>query len=130
MFLHMPREANPFLGWRAIRVCLDDPELFHNQLRAAIRAFAHGNLRLLIPLVTTVDELALLAAGQLYDFLDSRDATDALEDPDGDSFNNLSEHQAGSDPGRVDYDLIRGQIRNLRRRVLAALIATATQYHD
>jgi phosphotransferase system enzyme I (PtsI) len=57
MFLHMPREANPFLGWRAIRVCLDQPELFRPQLRALLRATAHGDVRIMLPLVNDVDEV-------------------------------------------------------------------------
>jgi len=56
-FLHMPREANPFLGWRAIRVCLDQPELFRPQLRALLRATAHGDVRIMLPLVNDVDEV-------------------------------------------------------------------------
>ena len=56
-FMSMQKEENPYLGWRAIRVCLDDPELFRNQLRAAVRASRHGNIRLLVPLVTQVEEL-------------------------------------------------------------------------
>lgn len=52
-----PSEANPFLGWRSIRVCLDQPEFFRVQLRAVLRA-AHGqNVRLMLPLITTVDEV-------------------------------------------------------------------------
>ncbi len=57
MFLHMPREENPFLGWRAIRVCLDEPELFRTQLRALLRATAHGDVRMMLPLVNDVDEV-------------------------------------------------------------------------
>jgi phosphotransferase system enzyme I (PtsI) len=57
MFLHMPPEENPFLGWRAIRVCLDQPELFRPQLRAALRATAHGDVRILLPLVNDVEEV-------------------------------------------------------------------------
>lgn len=57
IFLPAPREENPYLGWRAIRVCLDLPELFLNQLRAAVRASAHGNLRLLLPFIISVDEV-------------------------------------------------------------------------
>jgi phosphotransferase system enzyme I (PtsI) len=60
-----PTEANPFLGWRAIRMCLDEPELFKVQLRALLRAGVHGDLRIMLPLVVTVDEVrdarALLA---------------------------------------------------------------------
>jgi phosphotransferase system enzyme I (PtsI) len=52
-----PAEANPFLGWRAIRVCLDQPELLRTQVRAALRAAAHGDIWLMLPLVTTVDEV-------------------------------------------------------------------------
>jgi phosphotransferase system enzyme I (PtsI) len=52
-----PAEANPFLGWRSIRVCLDRPELFRAQLRAVLRA-AHGrNIQLMLPLVTRVEEV-------------------------------------------------------------------------
>jgi phosphotransferase system enzyme I (PtsI) len=57
MFLHMPQEENPFLGWRAIRVCLDEPELFRTQLRALLRASVHGDLRLMLPLVNDVEEV-------------------------------------------------------------------------
>lgn len=57
MFLSMPPEENPYLGWRAIRVCLDRPELFRNQLRAAVRAGRFGHLRLLLPFVTSVEEI-------------------------------------------------------------------------
>lgn len=57
MFLHMPREENPFLGWRAIRVCLDQPEFFRTQLRAILRATAHGDIRILLPMVNDVDEV-------------------------------------------------------------------------
>jgi phosphotransferase system enzyme I (PtsI) len=52
-----PAEANPFLGWRAIRVCLDEPEMFRTQLRAVLRAAATANLHLMIPLVTRLDEV-------------------------------------------------------------------------
>jgi phosphotransferase system enzyme I (PtsI) len=57
IFLHMPAEENPFLGWRAIRVCLDEPELFRTHLRAILRATAHGDIRIMIPLVNNVDEI-------------------------------------------------------------------------
>ncbi|MEJ2678866.1 MAG: phosphoenolpyruvate--protein phosphotransferase [Gemmatimonadota bacterium] len=57
VFLHMPVEENPFLGWRAVRLCLDTPELFRTQLRALLRATAHGDVRIMLPLVTTVDEI-------------------------------------------------------------------------
>ncbi len=50
-------EANPFLGWRAIRVCLDRPEVFRPQIRAILRAAAHAPLKLMIPLVTRVEEV-------------------------------------------------------------------------
>jgi phosphotransferase system enzyme I (PtsI) len=62
MFLHMPREENPFLGWRSIRVCLDEPELFRTQLRALLRATAYGDVRMMIPLVNDVDEIRQVRA--------------------------------------------------------------------
>lgn len=52
-----PSEQNPFLGWRAIRMCLDESELFKVQLRALMRAGVHGDLRIMLPLVVTVDEV-------------------------------------------------------------------------
>ena len=56
-FLHMPADENPFLGWRAIRVCLDNLDLFRPQLRAILRATAHGDVRIMIPLVSDVAEV-------------------------------------------------------------------------
>ncbi len=52
-----PREANPFLGWRAIRVCLDEPDIFRVQARAILRARHHGDVQLMLPLVTQLEEL-------------------------------------------------------------------------
>lgn len=57
LFLHMPPEENPFLGWRAIRVCLDTPDLFRAQIRALLRATAHGDVRIMLPLVNEIDEI-------------------------------------------------------------------------
>jgi len=53
------QEANPFLGWRAIRVCLDQPEVFRPQIRAILRAAATAPLRLMVPLVTRMDEIVI-----------------------------------------------------------------------
>ena len=50
-------EPNPFLGWRAIRVSLDAPDLFMPQLRALLRAAVHGDLRIMLPLVVSVQEV-------------------------------------------------------------------------
>jgi phosphoenolpyruvate-protein kinase (PTS system EI component) len=52
-----PVEANPFLGWRSIRVCLDEPEVFRPQVRAVLRAAASHDIQLMLPLVTTVQEV-------------------------------------------------------------------------
>lgn len=57
VFLEMPREENPFLGWRAVRVCLERPEIFRPQLRALLRATAHGDVRMMIPMVNDVEEI-------------------------------------------------------------------------
>lgn len=58
LFLDMPPEENPYLGWRAIRVCLDLPDLFRNQLRAVLRAQGDSNrMRILIPFVISLDEV-------------------------------------------------------------------------
>jgi phosphoenolpyruvate-protein phosphotransferase (PTS system enzyme I) len=52
-----PFEANPFLGWRSIRVCLDEPEVFRPQIRAVLRAAVGRDVQLMLPLVTRVDEV-------------------------------------------------------------------------
>jgi phosphotransferase system enzyme I (PtsI) len=52
-----PQEANPFLGWRSIRVCLDEPEVFRPQIRALLRAAVGRDLQLMLPLVTRVEEV-------------------------------------------------------------------------
>lgn len=51
------REPNPFLGSRSIRLCLEQPHLFIPQLRAILRASAHGNVRCLLPMISSLDEL-------------------------------------------------------------------------
>ncbi len=53
----LPSEENPFLGLRAIRYCLQEVEVFHTQLRALLRASAHGTLWIMFPMVETLDEL-------------------------------------------------------------------------
>jgi phosphotransferase system enzyme I (PtsI) len=55
--LPMPQEVNPFLGWRAIRFCLHQQEIFRTQLRAILRASADGNVKLMYPMISGVDEL-------------------------------------------------------------------------
>jgi phosphotransferase system enzyme I (PtsI) len=62
MFLHMPPEENPFLGWRAVRVCLDEPELFRTQLRAILRATVHGDVRIMVPMVNDAGEIRQVRA--------------------------------------------------------------------
>ncbi len=52
-----PSETNPQLGWRAIRVCLDRPDIFRTQVRAVLRAAKHADIWLMIPLVTRLDEV-------------------------------------------------------------------------
>jgi len=50
-------ERNPFLGWRAIRICLDHPDKFEGQLRAMLRAARHGNERIMLPMITGFDQI-------------------------------------------------------------------------
>ncbi|MDD5465989.1 MAG: phosphoenolpyruvate--protein phosphotransferase [Candidatus Omnitrophica bacterium] len=53
----IPYEMQPFLGWRAIRFCLARPDIFKLQLRAILRASVHGNLKLMYPMISGIDEL-------------------------------------------------------------------------
>lgn len=56
-YLNLPEEDNPFLGYRAIRICLDQRELFKTQLRAILRASAHGSVAIMIPMISSVEEI-------------------------------------------------------------------------
>ncbi|MEK0447512.1 MAG: Phosphoenolpyruvate-protein phosphotransferase [Verrucomicrobiota bacterium] len=55
--LNLPTEMNPFLGWRAIRLCLERVDVFKTQLRAILRASAHGNVRIMYPMISGVEEV-------------------------------------------------------------------------
>lgn len=55
-YLPLPKEMNPFLGYRAIRLCLDRPDIFNTQLRALLRASAFGNLCIMFPMIATINE--------------------------------------------------------------------------
>ena len=56
-YLELEKEANPFLGYRAIRLCLDRPSIFKTQLRAILRASAFGKLAIMFPMISSIDEL-------------------------------------------------------------------------
>ncbi len=56
-YLAMDKEENPFLGFRAVRYCLQNEEIFETQLKAILRASAFGNLQIMVPMVTTVGEI-------------------------------------------------------------------------
>ncbi|MDQ0256467.1 phosphotransferase system enzyme I (PtsI) [Evansella vedderi] len=55
-YLDLPKEMNPFLGFRAIRLCLEKDDMFRTQLRALLRASAFGNLKIMFPMIATLDE--------------------------------------------------------------------------
>ena len=56
-YMDTPEEENPFLGWRGVRLYAANLPIFHSQIRAALRASAHGNLWLMIPMIISTDEL-------------------------------------------------------------------------
>lgn len=55
-YLNLPKEMNPFLGFRAIRLCLEMQDMFRAQLRALLRASVYGNLKIMFPMIATLDE--------------------------------------------------------------------------
>ena len=55
-YLQLPHEMNPFLGFRAIRLCLDEQDMFRTQLRALLRASSYGNLKIMFPMIATLGE--------------------------------------------------------------------------
>lgn len=59
-YLPLPEEMNPFLGYRAIRISLDQQEIFRTQLRALLRASNYGKLAIMFPMIATVDEFKQL----------------------------------------------------------------------
>ena len=56
-YLQLEKEANPFLGYRAIRLCLDKTSIFKTQLKAILRASAFGNLSIMFPMISSIEEL-------------------------------------------------------------------------
>lgn len=56
-YLNLPKEMNPFLGYRAIRVGLDRPEILKTQLRAIYRASKYGNIKIMFPMISSIEEL-------------------------------------------------------------------------
>lgn len=55
-YLELPKEMNPFLGFRAIRLCLEEQGIFRTQLKALLRASVYGNLKIMFPMIATLDE--------------------------------------------------------------------------
>lgn len=56
-YMQLPKEENPFLGWRAIRVCLDRPEILKTQFRALLRASAFGHIKIMLPMIMDITEI-------------------------------------------------------------------------
>ncbi|PLR21194.1 phosphoenolpyruvate--protein phosphotransferase [Pantoea endophytica] len=59
-YMNLPKEDNPFLGWRAIRIAMDRKEILHAQLRAILRASSFGKLRIMFPMIISVEEVRIL----------------------------------------------------------------------
>ena len=61
-YMNLPKEENPFLGWRAVRIAMDRKEILHAQLRAILRASSFGKLRIMFPMIISVEEVRFLKA--------------------------------------------------------------------
>ena len=80
-YMGLAKEANPFLGYRAIRFCLGRIDIFTAQLRAILRASAYGNIRIMLPLVTGVNELRA-AKTVLHNIMNELDSKNIKYDKD------------------------------------------------
>ncbi|SCY21966.1 phosphoenolpyruvate--protein phosphotransferase [Microvirga guangxiensis] len=60
--IEFPEEENPFLGWRGVRMCLDQPEIFRPQLKALLRAAVVGNIKVMVPMIADISELKAVKA--------------------------------------------------------------------
>ena len=65
-YMNFPKEENPFLGWRAIRIAMDRKEILRDQLRAILRASAFGKLRIMFPMIISVAEVKLRKEIEIY----------------------------------------------------------------
>ncbi len=61
-YFHLPKEENPALGYRAIRICLTQPEIFKTQIKALLRAAVHGNLAIMYPMIASEEEIGKIQA--------------------------------------------------------------------
>ncbi len=61
-YLHLTKEDNPFMGYRAVRYCLNNPDQYKVQLTALLRASAFGDIKIMVPLVTNIDEIRQVKA--------------------------------------------------------------------
>ncbi|CAL4318386.1 Phosphoenolpyruvate-protein phosphotransferase [Buchnera aphidicola (Eriosoma lanigerum)] len=59
-YMNFPKEENPFLGWRAIRILMDKREILHTQLKAILRASSFGKLKILFPMIISIEEIRIL----------------------------------------------------------------------
>lgn len=76
-YLDLPEEMNPFLGYRAIRISLDQTDMFKTQLRALLRASVHGDLRIMFPMIATLQEFR--SAKKLYDEMKAELISEGVE---------------------------------------------------
>lgn len=80
-YMGLSKETNPFLGYRAIRFCLDRVDVFTTQLRAIMRASAYGNIRIMIPMITSASEIAAVKS-IIVGICKDLDKKDIKYDPD------------------------------------------------
>lgn len=76
-YFHLDKEENPAMGYRAIRICLTQPEIFKTQLRALLRASAFGNISIMFPMIISVDEVRQIKEilAEVKEALDAQNVT-------------------------------------------------------
>ena len=129
-YLGLEKEENPFMGFRAIRYCLKNRDMFKSQLKAILRASAFGDIRIMFPLITTVDELRNIKVGVMTETASSGVIADMLAE-EADFFsigtNDLTGYTMAADRGNGDVAYLYSPFQPSVIRMIKRIITCASE---